>query len=161
MRLGLLSAALAVLAYSALPAPVLAHGGDEMEAKALSQQPARTLAQQAIAELKVRGDTEEAAVRLDAALESKDKSDIDVSKLREGTEKLDSGHPKAAISLLDEGLSLPLGAKSGQVKHEAGREFQPATGAQEVAAIVAGAALILFGLAALGSGRRRLRRAPG
>jgi hypothetical protein len=43
-----------LIAYLALPAPVLAHGGDEMEAEALAEQPARILAQQAIAELKVR-----------------------------------------------------------------------------------------------------------
>jgi LPXTG-motif cell wall-anchored protein len=155
MRRGLLSAAFAALVYVALPVPVLAHGGEEMEVKALAQQPARTLAQQAIAELRVLGDKKEAAVRLDAALESKDKSDIDVSKLREGTEQLDSGHPQAAISLLDEALSLPLGAKSGKVKHEAGREFQPATGAQEVVGIVAGAALLLLGAFLLLARRRR------
>lgn len=153
------SAALTAIVAMALPAPVLAHGGSEMETEALSQQPARTLAQQAIAELKIRGDTKEAATRLDAALESKDKSAIDASKLRAGTEKLDSGHPQAAIALLDEALSLPLGAKSGKVKHEAGREFQPGTDTQEIVGIVAGIVLLALGLASVAAGGRRRARA--
>jgi len=159
MRLGVASAAVAALVASiALPAPALAHGGDEMETEALAEQPARTLAQQAIAELKVSGDTKEAAERLDAAVESKDKSDIDAKKLRAGMEALDSGHEKEAIAMLDEALSLPLGVKSGKVKHEAGREFQPATGAQEIVGIVAGAVLLALGLAAVAADRRRRPR---
>jgi hypothetical protein len=51
--------------------------------------------------------------------------------------------------MLDDALSRPLGANSGKALHESGREFQPATGGQEVVAIVAGALLVLFGGALL------------
>ena len=159
--------ALLALLLAGAPAGALAHGeeeetaGGEAEVKALSMQPARILAQQAIAELKVRGDKREAAMRLDAALESKDKSDIDVKLLRAGTEMLDGGDPEGAVPLLDEALSRPLGAKSGKALHEAGREFEPATGAQEVVGIVAGALLLALGLVGIAAGRRRRPRAAG
>ena len=133
--------------------------GGEEEVKALAEQPARVLAQQAIAELKVRGDRREAAVRLDAALESKDKSDIDAKLLRAGTEKLDGGDSQGAVPLLDQALSRPLGAESGKALHETGREFEPATGAQEIVGIAAGVVLLAFGLAGLAAGRRRKPRA--
>jgi hypothetical protein len=50
----------AVVAVGALglalgAASTLAHGGDEMAVESLKEQPARTLAQQALAELRVRG----------------------------------------------------------------------------------------------------------
>ncbi len=151
--------ALVALLLAATPARVLAHGGEEGEVKELSAQPARILAQQAIAELKVRGDEEEAAMRLDAALESKDKSDIDVRLLRAGTETLDGGDATGAVPLLDEALSRPLGARSGKALHEAGREFEPATGAQEIVGIAAGSLLLALGLVGLAAGRRRRPRA--
>jgi LPXTG-motif cell wall-anchored protein len=159
--------ALLALVLAGAPVRALAHGdeeetaGGEAEVKALSAQPARILAQQAIAELKVRGDKDEAAMRLDAALESKDQNDIDVRLLRAGTEKLDGGDPEGAVPLLDEALSRPLGAKSGKALHEAGREFEPATGAQEVVGIVAGALLLALGLVGIAAGRRRRPRAAG
>lgn len=84
-------------------------------------------------------------MRLDAALESEDKSDVDVSKLRQATETLDGGDPQAAILLLDQALSRPLGAGTGKALHEAGREFQPGTGSQEVVGILVGATLLLLG----------------
>ena len=159
--------ALLALLLAGAPARALAHGdeeetaGGEAEVKALSMQPARILAQQAIAELQVRGDNREAAMRLDAALESKDKSDIDVKLLRAGTEMLDGGDPEGAVPLLDEALSRPLGAKSGKALHEAGREFEPATGAQEIVGIVAGALLLALGLVGIAAGRGRRPRAAG
>ena len=155
--------ALLALLLAGAPARAPAHGDKEETAgvKALSMQPARILAQQAIAELKVRGDKREAAMRLDAALESKDKSDIDVKLLRAGTERLDGGDPEGAVPLLDEALSRPLGAKSGKALHEAGREFEPATGAQEIVGIVAGALLLALGLVGIAAGRRRRPRAAG
>jgi hypothetical protein len=170
MRRGRTTAALVALLallLAGVPARTLAHGdkeetaGGEAEVKALSMQPARILAQQAIAELEVRGDKREAAMRLDAALESKDKSDIDVKLLRAGTEMLDGGDPDGAVPLLDEALSRPLGAKSGKALHEAGREFEPATGAQEIVGIVAGALLLALGLVGIATGRRRRPRAAG
>jgi hypothetical protein len=153
--------ALLALPFVGVPAQALAHGGDEMAVKAMAAQPARMLAQQAMAELKVRGDKPEAAVRLDAALESKDKSDIDVKLLGQAMETLDGGDPQGAIPLLDEALSRPLGSDKGKALHEAGREFRPATGAQEIVGIAAGVALLVLGLASLAVARRRGPREAG
>jgi hypothetical protein len=72
-----------------------------------------------------------------------------MSVLRRATETLDSGRTETAIPLLDEALSRPLDAKSGKALHESGREFQPAKGAQEIVAILAGALLVLLGGALL------------
>lgn len=151
----LMPAAVAAVALVVWPAGALAHGeeqipaSEEAEIAELSEQPARVLAQQALAELQVRGDSGEAGVRLDAALESNDQSDIDTRLLGEAAETLDGGDPEGAVPLLDEALSRPLGAASGKALHEAGREFQPATGAQEVVAIIAGAVALLLGGALL------------
>ena len=150
--------ALATLALTGsllAPASAGAHGGGE-EAEAMAMQPARTLAQQALAELRIRNDVKQAAVRLDAAVESKDKSGIDVAELRDAMETLDKGNPDAAVPMLDRALSLPLGASSGKALHEAGREFQPATGAQEIVGITAGAALLGLGTLLLWRSRRQL-----
>lgn len=155
--------AVVAVALAVSPATALAHGDEELPASEeaeiaeLSEQPARVLAQQALALLQVLGDSEEAAIRLDAALESDDQSDIDTKLLSEATETLDGGDPEGAVPLLDEALSRPLDAASGKALHEAGREFRPATGTQEVVGIVAGAALIALGAWALRP--RRLRGA--
>lgn len=134
-----------------------------MESEAMAMQPARTLAQQALAELRVRNDVEQAATRLDAALASKDKSGIDVAELRKAMETVDKGNPDAAVPMLDAALSRPLGASSGKALHESGREFQPATGAQEIVGIASGGALLALGALLLARGRRRrhLDPAPG
>lgn len=136
-----------------VPTAASAHGGDETALENLKMQPARTLAQQALAELRVRNDVEEAATRLDAALESKDQGKIDIPLLRRATETLDGGDPEGAIPLLDAALSRPLGAASGEALHESGREFQPGTDTQEVIAIIAGALALLGGALLLFRGR--------
>ena len=141
-----------------LPAVVVAHGGNEMETQNLSEQPARTLAQQALAELRVRHDMEAAASRLDAAVQSKDQSDVDPALVNQAMETLDSGNEAQAVSTLDHALSEPLGQASGAALHESGREFQPATGAQEIVAIILGAALLL--ISALLLVRKRHTSAP-
>ena len=157
-RFGVLGVvAVAALGLALEAAPAMAHGGNEMAVQDLKEQPARTLAQQALAELSVRGDVEEAGTRLDAALESKDTADVDMTVLRRATETLDSGHAHAAIPLLDEALSRPLGAASGKALHESGREFQPATGAQEIVGIIAGGLLVLLGGALLARPRLQAR----
>jgi hypothetical protein len=161
------SAVTACLAIAAamlvVPVGALAHGGAETGAKAmsaeaevkqLSMQPARVLAQQALVTLRVNNDAKEAAVRLDAALESKERSDIDLARLRQATETLDGGNPAGAIPLLDEALSRPLGSAKGKALHEAGREFTPGTGAQEIVGIILGSVLLLLGSVALWRGRR-------
>ncbi len=148
-RLGPIVVVLTAIGLGAWPQIAAAHGGDEAEVAELSMEPARVLAQQALAELQVRGDEEEAAVRLDAALESEDQADIDVELLNEATETLDGGDPEGAVPLLDEALSRPLGAASGKALHESGREFHPANGAQEIVAIISGGVLLLLGAALL------------
>jgi hypothetical protein len=146
----------ALIAALAAPGLALAHGEKEDELAELAKQPARALAQQAIALIRVRGDTEEAAMRLDAAVESKDKGDIDSALLERAMETLDDGDADRAVAVLDQALSRPLGSDTGKALHEAGREFRPASGAQEIVAIALGAAALLLGLLAL----RPRRRAP-
>ena len=155
-RTGLVFAA-ALIATLIAPGPAFAHG-EKDEVAELAQQPARVLAQQAIALVRVRGDAEEAAMRLDAAVESKDKSDIDPVLLKRAMEALDDGDSDRAVTQLDQALSRPLGSDRGKMLHEAGREFRPAVGAQEVVAIVVGAAALLLGLFALAAARRRPQR---
>lgn len=158
---GILGAAVALAL--AVPTGASAHGDEELpaseqaEIEVLAEQPARVLAQQALALLEVSGDAHEAGVRLDAAMESQDQGDVDRTLLTEATETLDGGDPQAAAPLLDQALSRPLGAEQGKALHEAGREFEPGTGTQEVVAIIAGAVLLLSGVFPL---RRRPATAP-
>lgn len=137
---------LALTLALAAPAAAAAHGGDESgKAGALAEQPARVLAQQAIALLRVQGDVDGAAMRLDAAVESKDKRDIDAALLRTAMETVDRGDQKRAVVMLDRALSRPLGSDTGKALHEAGREFRPGTGVAEIAGIVAGAIALALG----------------
>lgn len=155
-----IAAAITALALAALalvvPHGAVANGGESEEMEALERQPARVLAQQAIAVLRVRGDQEEASMRVDAALESEDQEDVDVSLLEQADEAVDSGDVDGAISLLDRALSEPLGAATGLELHESGREYEPGSGAQATVGIIAGAALLLLGLLALRSRHRHL-----
>ena len=137
------------------PAAGSAVTAEEAEMADLVQQPARVLAQQALAMLEVTGDDLEAGERVEAALESDDQDDVDIAKLEESARALEAGDHEAAIPLLDAALSRPLGAESGKALHEAGRDFEPGTGAQEVVAIVVGAALLGLGVLALAPWRRR------
>jgi hypothetical protein len=148
---------------SAEPAPgqTAEEAAEEAEVAALAEQPARVLAQQAMALLQVRGDEHEAGVRLDAALISKDRDDVDIETLRQATETFDGGDPEGAVPLIDAALSRPLGAKSGKALHEAERSFSPAKGTQEVVGVVAGAAFLVLGALALALARARHRRAAG
>lgn len=161
----LLVAALCALPGAlALPALALAHGeepapgmgGGEAEIRQLAMQPARVLAQQANALLHIRHDRHEAGLRLDAALESRDKRDVDVPTLRGAAETLDGGgDEQRVLDLIDEALSKPLGARSGKLFHGGGREFRPAAGAQETVGVIAGAALLALAAAGLWRTRRR------
>lgn len=165
-------ALLALLAVLA-PATALGHGEEEApdapaeagvaisgeeaedaEMEELARQPARILAQQALAMLEVLGDDVEAGERLNAALESDDRDDVDVEVLAAAGRALERGDAGEAILLIDESLSRPLGADQGKALHEAGREYRPATGAQEIVGIIAGGALLLAGLLGLLLGRR-------
>lgn len=144
----------AVVWTLATPGFALADGGGTEEMEALEQQPARVLAQQAIAVLRVRGDQGEASMRVDAALESEDQKDVDVGLLEQADEAVDSGDVDGAISLLDRALSEPLGAATGLELHESGREYDPGGGSQGTVGIVLGASLLLLGLLLLRSSRR-------
>jgi LPXTG-motif cell wall-anchored protein len=156
----LFALAASLLALGMVVPVVWAHGGNEMETQDLQQQPARTLAQQALAELRVRHDMEAAASRLDAAVESKDQSDVDPQMVNQAMETLDAGDEAQAVTLLDHALSQPLGESSGAALHESGREFQPGTGTQEVVAIILGAVLLLLaGLLLLRNRRASARSA--
>lgn len=155
---------LAVLALVTGAPAALATGGDEeMEDAALKAQPARTLAQQALAVLDVldvRDDADDARMRIDAALESQDQEDVDAGLLREADEALDGGDTARAKDLLNRALGggpLPVendvSAPRGAALHNAGRAFEPNSTDQELVAALAG--LLLLGLGALLLLRRR------
>ncbi|MEO8093153.1 MAG: hypothetical protein ABI726_10645 [bacterium] len=127
---------------------------EEAELEELASQPARILAQQALAMLEVTGDDVEAGERVEAALVSEDQDDVDTAALAEAAEALERGEHEAAIPLLDAALSRPLGADQGAALHEAGREYRPARDAQEIVGIIVGGALLLLGLLSLLLGRR-------
>ena len=144
----------AVIALLALAPAALATGGDEeMEDAALKAQPARTLAQQALALLDVRNDAEDAQMRIDAALESADKDDVDMALLAQADEALDGGDTTSAADLLNRALGggpLPVEedaepGPTGEALHNAGRAFEPNSTGQELVAAVAGLALLGLG----------------
>lgn len=139
-----------------------AMGSEEAEIAALAKQPARVLAQQALALLRVHGpgeDHTDALHRTKAGVASDDKADVDAVLLERANVALSKDEYDSSVELLDRALSRPLGAESGKALHEAGREFQPATGTQEVVGIIAGAVLLLVGVALLLKDRRRVHAA--
>lgn len=153
-----------VLAVLALPAASLADGGAEMKDAALNAQPARTLAQQALAVLDVKKDEKDARMRIDAALESKNREDVDLRLVAQADEALDGGDRERAAGLLNRALGggpLPADdaapAPSGTALHNAGRAFEPNSTVQETIAAIAGAALLLGGLLALRHRRRSIQ----
>ena len=130
---------------------------EEAEEAALAAQPARVLAQQALALLTVRNAVEEAVHRVEAALKSKQREDVDVDKLRAAMTALEAGDSRAAASSINEALGggpapadEELAGPSDEALHNAGEEFEPANNGQEVVggiaaiiALVAGAALLM------------------
>ena len=167
LRSRMACSAIVIATALAVPATALAHGGDLAGGTAMSDagkirqlalEPSRVLAQQALVTLMVAGDVREAAVRLDAALESKDRSDIDFARLQQATETLDAGNAAGAVPILDEALSRPLGSDRGKALHEAGREFTAETGTQEIVGTALGGVLLLLGAIGL---RRRGKTAVG
>ena len=131
---------------------------EDAEVAALARQPARVLAQQAHALLHIRRDAHEAGVRLEAALKSADRREVDIAVLRNASATLGrESDPERVMDLIDTALSRPLGAESGKLFHGAGREFAPAKSAQETVAVAAGAALLLAGALMLALRRRPTR----
>lgn len=138
------------------PPAALATGGDEpgeMQ-EALASAPARVLAQQALVLLDVTGDAEEAAERVDAALESQDTADVDLALLAEADEVLDAGSAEDAVALLNRALGggpVPAGEHAedeelsgvaDEALHKAGRAYEPNETSQELFALIAGLALL-------------------
>lgn len=169
---------LAVAALLTTPPSVLAHGGEEEHmggrgemsgatkehehAAEMARQPARVLAQQALAVLEVKHDKIQARERLDAATKSRDKSDVGVAQLSQADAALDSGDQARAIELLNRALGAgpePTEAMghgpSGAALHNAGTSFQPANDTQEVVAGILGVALLVLGGTLLRADRRR------
>ena len=151
-----------VVVLIAVTAPAArATGGDEsMEDAALEAQPARTLAQQALAILEIRNDPEEARMRIDAALDSDDRDDVDLPLLAAADEALDAGGTDDAVDLLNRALGggpAPVdeerAALSAGALHNAGRAFEPNSTSQELVAALAGA-LLIAGAGWLGWWRR-------
>lgn len=177
-RLSLLPLLAALAASVALPAPALGHGDEEAEEPAaaeagkagrppspeeeeeleieqLSEEPARVLAQQAIALLEIRGEEHEAEVRVEAALISEDREDVDAASLERALDALAAGNTELAVEELDRALSQPLGAESGKSLHKAEQTVDRGNQTQESVAILAGAILLLLGAALLLAPRLR------
>jgi len=174
--LALLLALIAILAVQ--PPAVFGHGGEEEEEPAaveapgggerplspereealelaeLSEEPARVLAQQAIALLEIRGDEHEAEVRVEAALMSEDQADVDLASLERAHDALAAGDAEAAVEALDRALSQPLGAESGKSLHKSEQTADRGDNTQETVAIIAGAAALLLGAILLWAPRR-------
>lgn len=163
-------------------AGALAHGG-EMEVEELAKQPAKVLVQQAHALLQNGERGEEIELRLDAAELSRDKEAVDTQFLEQAHQALERGNAKTAITHLEHALAEAAlekeagepggspespGGHSGmsdedaldtetakEAIHGAARTLDPGHGAQEIAAGVAGAALLLLAVGGLDWRRRR------
>lgn len=122
---------------------------EEREIAALAEEPARVLAQQAIALLEVREDEHEAEARVEAALMSEDQEGVDVAALEQAEVALTAGELDAAVEALDRALSQPLGAESGKSLHKAEQGADRSDETQQLIAIILGAALLLLAAALL------------
>lgn len=178
---GVLGAAPAAVAHGGdepEPAPPPATGGEprgegspgeqptaeEAEEAALAAQPARALAQQALALLTVRDAVAEALHRVEAALKSKEREGVDVNKLRAAMTALEAGDSRAAANRINEALGggpepadEELARPSDEALHNAGEEFEPANNGQEVAAGLAAIVALAAGAALLMRHRRSTR----
>lgn len=148
-RLLLLLLAAAALA---LAGPALAdEGGKEHDEN--PAQTAKALSLQALAILDWGLSHEEAVEKLDLALEADDKRGVDLRAIRAAHDTLHEEQVEAAHSILHEAFP--------GTPHLVGATFRPASGAAQLAAAIAGIALL--GLAAMGLLHRRrcdLRGAP-
>ena len=93
-----------VLAGLALAGPAHAHGGED---EALDKMPARALAQQALALLSQKGKAVEAHERVEAALATKERADVDMRVLRRVPGAFEAGDHERATRLLSEALAAP------------------------------------------------------
>ena len=150
--IGLLAAAPAAAAHGDEEPEPAAQGAMGEDAASEAAQPARTLAQQALAVLTVRDQVGEARHRLEAALKSKHREDVDIDKLRAALIALDAGDSRGAANRLNEALGggpqpsdEELAGPSDEALHNAGEEFKPANDGQEVAAGIAGVLALMAG----------------
>jgi len=93
-------AALVAAVLFALPAVALAHGGED-----LTDQPARALTQQALGLLTQQDNVVEAQERLEAALESKDTENVDLSSVRKALAALEDGDKDLAVEEMNAALA--------------------------------------------------------
>ena len=134
---------------AALPAAASAHGGED-----LADQPARALVQQALGLLTQQDNVVEAQERLEAALESEDTKNVQLSSVREALAALEEGDTDAAVEHMNGALApeeMPQteapppeqhdeaaegGAAEGDAAHsdEGGDEGHAAVGSEPVAA---------------------------
>ncbi len=166
------------LIYVGVPATALANGGID-----LSKQPSRALAQQAIGLVNEAGDFHEAKERVDAAIKSKDRKDINLAELRKASKALSDQDKSKAIHFLDAALTKTEPAakkrKAKQEKdadheergdeegdgqghqvskgalHKEGRQFKPLRTTEDTVGAIVGGVLVLLGFGGLLMGRRR------
>lgn len=86
----------------AVPAIASAHGGEE-----LAEQPARALVQQGLGLLTQQGDTGEAAERLEAAIASDNKKDVNIADVEKALKALEAGDAAAAVASMNDALTEP------------------------------------------------------
>jgi hypothetical protein len=131
-------AALAALVFAALPAPASAHGGED-----LTEQPARALVQQALGLLTQQDNVVEAQERLEAALESEDTENVEVSSVRKALAALEDGDKDEAVEQMNAALAPdeePEPSRTGdesqaapeeEAGHAAGEDPMPSEPADE------------------------------
>lgn len=142
---------LTVLALAAAPPSLADSSPDAMKDNAA--QTAEALSLQALALLAAGRGHEQARLKLDQALASKDKGNLDVRALRAAHTALHDEDVAKARRLLEH--TFP-----GSRSHVVGVTYRPAVGTAELAAGVVGGVALLAGMAGL-LRRRRLERGAG
>ena len=128
--------------------PAAAAHGDEEQASI----PARDLALQALAILDQGGSHELAMEKLELALESTDTSGVDLSIVRLARSALSE-------ELVAEATSLMERAFTDDEQHVVGASLQTGLGTGQIAAVTAGAVLLVLAVVGLASPRLKERRA--
>ena len=161
-----LLSALVLASLLAVPPSVALGHGEEGEAAA--EVPARTLVQQALALLTQQDDVLEAQEKLEGALESKDKEEVQIASVREALQAVEKDDKKEAVAHMNEALAPGESAEGGMPGEdpsvddreaaetpepaagalEHAKEYEPERGTAEWVGFVIGVALI--GLAGLG-----------
>lgn len=93
-------ALLTLLTLAVMASPASGHGGED-----LTEQPARALTQQALGLLTQGGDHAEAQERLEAALESQNAENVQLSSVRSAIASLEAGETDRAVEELNQALA--------------------------------------------------------